>query len=662
MKKLLRNLSRGLALFFLPAGLPALTPSAWQYRQSLTVDRAGPLKIPLPAETLDHARPDLSDLRVLGPQGQELPCLLSRPPLVPEPICAPKTFDVTLRGAATVVTLETGTSDPLSAVALRTGARSFLKPARIESSPDGRQWETLSEGVPFFRQDGAEQTVLPLGRRRAAFLRLTLGDERTEPVAVTGAMLFLAGAAPPPAEPLHPRTVSSENFGRETVVTLDLGAANLALESLHFTCADPLFSRSVTVAVRELHGDELSERILARGTIYRVALEGLVPAAQGDLLVNATVPSRELIVHIENGDSPPLNISGIAAERQPVYLIFAPPAPGNYELRVGNAQAPTPAYDLAPLGASLDRLPVAAIQPGPPVPDPQYQPSQPLADLLISGGPLDPAPWTRRKPVMFSAPGVQQLELDLDVLAGARPDFADLRLLGEDRQIPYVLERTAMSRALPLTAVPDSEAKRTSFSHWKIVLPRAGLPLSRLVLTSPTPLFQRHLRVYETISDERGDTYEHALADADWVRLPGDPVRTLSIGFETRPQTGLLQLETDNADNPPIVIDQAQGFYPVTRLLFKVSSDQTVALLYGNAGAAPPRYDLGLVAGQLLKAEKNAASLGREETVSASPGVIFFQGMRTSVIFWGALTVVIILLLVIVAKLLPKPPPEKPGA
>jgi len=76
--------------------------------------------------------------------------------------------------------------------------------------------------------------------------------------------------------------------------------------------------------------------------------------------------------------------------------------------------------------------------------------------------------------------------------------------------------------------------------------------------------------------------------------------------------------------------------------------------------AAPPRYDLSLVADQLLAAEKDAASLSSEEQLrktswreSPMPG----QG---GLLFWGALTAVVAALLIIIGRLLPKsPPPAK---
>ena len=117
-----------------------------------------------------------------------------------------------------------------------------------------------------------------------------------------------------------------------------------------------------------------------------------------------------------------------------------------------------------------------------------------------------------------------------------------------------------------------------------------------------------------------------------------------------------MLVETDNGDNPPIALSAATATHGVARLLFKTDA-APVALYYGNAQVASPRYDLALVAGELLAAQKIVAALGPEEK-SRSDGwtKTALAGARGGVLFWGVLALVVAVLLVVVAKLLPKPP------
>ncbi len=58
-------------------------PSDWQHEQTLNISTTGLVKINLPVETLDAARPALEDLRLYDDAGNEVPYVITRP--VPSP-------------------------------------------------------------------------------------------------------------------------------------------------------------------------------------------------------------------------------------------------------------------------------------------------------------------------------------------------------------------------------------------------------------------------------------------------------------------------------------------------------------------------------------------------------------------------------------------------
>ena len=69
-----------------------------------------------------------------------------------------------------------------------------------------------------------------------------------------------------------------------------------------------------------------------------------------------------------------------------------------------------------------------------------------------------------------------------------------------------------------------------------------------------------------------------------------------------------------------------------------------------------PHYDLTLVAGDLLKAERRTVTAAQEENLSPK-GSLVGQTLTgsTRYIFWGALALVVIVLLAIMSRFLPKP-------
>jgi hypothetical protein len=666
MTPLLRASRNLLLLPLLVAGATlaarALVPTEWQHRQALGVAAPGLVRLELPAATFDAAAPQQQDLRVLDPAGREVALLLDNPPLPVRRTQRPAAFATRLQDDATVLTLTTGTRAPLSAVTLETPAPFFLRAARVEVSDDDSTWTPLDDGLPLFRQWGAEQLQLPLGEHAAAYVRVTIGAGRGGAVPFTGATLHLAAGPAPAQVPVGARLTGRDEFAGETVLTVTLDGRHLPLAALTLETPDALFMRRVTVAVREVQGLTAPERVIGAGTIYRVALDGTPVRARLDLPLDYSPATRELLVHIHNGDSPPLTVTGVSLQRRPVAAYFYAAVAGPHQLLSGNPQAPAPHYDLAALAGDLRTASVQALTPGALEDTPAYHPRDSLAEpslpeVPLVGAPLDAHDWPVRAEVRLARAGVQELELDPAALAGARSDYADLRLLRAGNQIPYLLELPALSRILPHTAVAVPDPHRPSVSVWKIQLAQAGLPCRQVALTTATPLFQRQFRFYEKVKGTDGRTDESTLGTGAWSRTP-DPGVPAAHTFELsgRLQTDTLWIETDNGDNPPLALSQVQVTHPVVRLVFKVAETDGLALAYGNRAANAPRYDLDLVAAKLLTSPRGLAHLGAAETVAGASLTNPFSSLEGGYLFWGVLVLVVVALLVIVAKLLPKPP------
>jgi hypothetical protein len=202
-----------------------------------------------------------------------------------------------------------------------------------------------------------------------------------------------------------------------------------------------------------------------------------------------------------------------------------------------------------------------------------------------------------------------------------------------------------------------NDAKDPKLSRWLIKLPQSNLPVTRLSCATRTPLFQRDVTLYEQVTDDRGEKYRHELADASWVQTPDRKNKEFVLNFDGGLRSDTLFLETRNGDNPPIELEKFQLFHPATRILFKAKSEDAISLYYGSPRVTPPRYDLGLVAGQLLAADKTAASLAAEEQLRKSSWRENQTPGQGGVIFWGILAVVVVVLLLIISRLLPKSSP-----
>jgi hypothetical protein len=644
------------AIFVAAQTCLAFDANEWRNAQTLDIPAAGLVYVNLPAATLDAAQPWLEDLRIVDSKGDQVPYLIER--LLPdaESLIRPAEFRSTIENGATHLNLKTGTRAPIVGVSLETPATRFMKAIDVEGSHDGTTWTKLAGGDSLFQlPNGATKLRVSLPEGAWEFLRVTIDDLGSPPAPFTGAQLHKARTtAPAEAVPIIIKT-RDESPGT-TRLALDLGAANLTLGSLRIESNEPVFTRAVTLAVPEVGDDGIRERNIADAVIYRVNVNGK-NEAHLEIPLESQIHTRELFVLIRNEDSPPLSIDTVRADRRLVRLTFFANQPGRYSLLSGNTQCAAPRYDLSALSGKLRNATATDVVPSALVSNPNYRPPEALAALTLTGAQLDVAKWNFRKLLPLTQGSVQQVELDPELLARSQPDQRDIRIVRGEYQLPFLFEHTSLLRPISLNAAAANDPKKPALSRWSLKLPQPGLPMTRLVCTSSSPLFHRQMRLWEEVTDERGDKFASELGRATWDQTPNSPKRDLVIELNARPKSDTLFLETDNGDNPAIELRDFRSYYPITRVVFKATPDpaQPVWLYYGNLDATAPRYDLSLVAGELLKAERGTVAAGAEENLSPKPSLVgqTLTG-STRYIFWGALALVVIVLLAIMSRFLPK--------
>jgi hypothetical protein len=606
---------------------------------------------------LDAAQPALEDLRIIDSKENQVPYLIER--LVPdaESTIRPMEFRSTIENGATHLILKTGTSAPIIGVSLETPATRFMKAADVEGSNDGRSWTKLAGGDSLFHlANGATKLRVSFPEGAWQSLRITIDDLGSSPVPFTGAQLHKARTTAP-AETVAVTIKSRDESPGTTRLALDLGAANLSLGSLRIDTNEPVLTRAVSLAVPEVGDDGIRERNIADAVIYRVNVNGK-NEARLEIPLESQIHTRELLVLIRNEDSPPISIDTVRADRRLVRLTFFANQPGHYSLLSGNTHCAAPRYDLSALSGKLSNATAMDVVPSALAPNPNYKPPEALATVTLNGAQIDVAKWKFRKLLPLRQNGVQQVELDPELLARSQPDQRDIRIVRGGHQLPFLFERTSLSRPISLNAATANDQKKSAFSRWSLKLPQPGVPITRLVCTSSSPLFRRQMRLWEEVTDERGDKFASELGHATWDQTPDAPKRGLVIELNARPKSDTLFLETDNGDNPAIELRDFRGYYPVTRVVFKATPDpaEPVWLYYGNLDATTPRYDLTLVSGELLKTERSTVTAGVEENLSSKPSFVrqTLTG-STRYIFWGALALVVIVLLAIMSRVLPKP-------
>ena len=651
-----------LALASLLAGFamaaPAAPRTAWQWEQTVEVAAPGITRLDLPPATIDASQPSFADLRLLSPDGVETPWLADspRPPVITE--VAADDFRATLDGRTTVLTASQR-AGLIEAITLESPARGFLKSARIDGSNDGTTWTPMAAGEVIFRQaDGSQRLRLPVSRNAWPHLRVTIDDARSAPVAFTGLQLTPVLERPKVTEQ-KASIVQRENSAGESRLVVSLGAKNLHLAEITLEVADALFSRACAVSIQLPAPEGLTaERKLASGTIYRVLGENRQSTANLVIPLHMQVAADNVVVTIHNGDSPPLEVHGVVVTRYPDHLLFFAARAGTWKLLTGNRQAAAPRYDLTPLRTELTRTPGNNLSPGPLVAKADYQAPPALPTVSPAGSGIDLTDWGRRRPLDAARPGVIRVDLDALTLAHcARGDLGDLRLIQNDKQVPWLLDSSQPPRALQTEITEDPDPKRPSVSRWKITLPVAGLPAISLTASSPDPLFSRDFAAIVSGKDELGNPWTRTVGGpAEWRQSPTDGTagRGLALDLGNNRLPASFTLETENGDNPPIHLANVVVHHAAPALVAKLTDPAPVFLYYDNPHVNPPNYDLGMMRAELLAADKQTVTLGAEEELKASKRRSHGEASAGSPWLWAALGLVVVVLLLVVAKMLPK--------
>jgi len=633
----------------------ALDATAWRHQQPFSVIAPGITRLELPAATLNASRPQLEDIRLLAPSGAESPFVIERASLTPPRSAPVRGFKSSITDGSTVIEIETGSADAIESVVLDTPSSNFIKAARIEASGDGAQWNEIAKNEVVFRQsNGAGRLRIPFASASHGRLRITVDDRRTQPVPFTAARIEFTDQRPLTV-PQGAAIARREEKPNETVLSVDLGTANLNLAKLRLSVTDPVFSRRVTVSYD--HDDNGTNRSVtaASAVVYRVTTNDGLGAESLDVPVHKILPAAKVTLTIENGDSPPLNVSGIEAARQPVSLIFFARETGEWRLMTGNRTIGAPSYDLGALDRQLRQGSAAKAQVGALAENPAFKEQPALPDVEPEGANIDLKKWRFRKPVITNQAGVLRVELDAETLAHAQASLADLRVIQNERQIPFLVDHTNADRHVEAALATESDPKRRTVSLWRMTVPLDGLPATKLTCTSTTPLFDRTLTVWAKRKDHMGNEFRTRLGAARWTKRSENKDNEFSIPLASARVPEIFFIETDNGDNPPIEIANVKLHYSASAVVAKLTGSAPIHLYFGNDEAYAPRYDLQLVRAELLAAQKQNATLGREETLRAvkKPSGEVNAG---SPWLWAALGVVVVALLWVVSRMLPATP------
>lgn len=587
----------------------------------------------------------LEDVRLYDAAGREVPYLLIAPPTRAATWLPGAMLPVTPTRKTSGFELDLGRLASLDRIRFEDIPAPFLKRLRLEGSGDRQRWTELAAEATVFDlpDEGLRNLEVPFAPGDYRYLRVTWDDSSSARVVRAGALgrLHIPGGEPEAARvPVAFRRRASEPG--KSRYKLQLPGKNLPVTAIELQIAGGDVFRAATVNEARLASAEVVPVPLGSSQLKRAQRAGGVAA---DLAIPISFPEGpDLELVVENGNNPPLAISGIVARLAPLPWIYFESADGApLTARFGNPKLAAPRYDLeASRKPAADSDPPRARWSGEPRPDAANASAEPPL-ALPGGAPIDRDAFRYSRPIPQSR-GLTTLVLDADVLSRSS-DLADVRIVDQRGiQVPYLVERRDEPLALDLI-VPAREQGEGTTSVYRFALPFDTLPNgTRLVLTTIARVFERPVTLRRA-ADERRAREAEVLTTETWRSSEPTAVPP-PLTFDV-PLRGVRQLElvVDEGDNAPLPISSAQLLLPSQALRF-YHPGTPLELVYGNGRMAPPRYDLALLAPRLFGEAAREITLGASKT-AAQP-----ERQLQKRLFWIVIAVAVLALLVILARLI----------
>ncbi len=648
-----------------PAYADTEVPGAYRFHRAIVVDKVGPQRLEVDLELLSGAASGLglADLRLYDGAGHELPYLLL-PPEQPgdqwqetkQIVSTPPTrersgFEADLGSSRTVDRLRiAGLLPPV------------MKRISLEAAADHAHFNLLASDETVFDLPDRGLVHLevdfPPGQYR--YLRASWDDRATSPVplprSVAARLSQPRSAARPVVEP-----VEFEKRSRQRGMScyrIRLPAKALPIAALSLEVAETELHRPARIAEPRLSGRTLEPTILGRAVLKRQS-RGDLSASELRIPIERPM-SAELELLVDDGDNPPLELTGVRAVLAPQpFVYFETKDTVPVDARFGNPKARAPKYDLEVARSVLPAHPSRARWQGAKLEHPSASPASsvaPVSSVLLRGASLDTRAFGYRRALSPGRGGLASVRFDAAVLAHS-PTLADIRIIdAHDRQVPYLLEKEQEPLVIDVTLEAPLPSDLASLpprrSYHRVRLPYATLPEAHLELTTPVRVFARKLSIWSEVRERarRGNgsrwnmaeerTFQHLDSNTPappiWARLPA--TEEIIVGIE-------------DGDNEALPLASASVVTNSYRLRFFREADAPLALVYGSPGLPPPQYDLALLETELEGAAASETTMGPEQQLMASGTA---GSERQSRWFWAVFGVAIVGLLALIARLVRK--------
>ncbi len=412
----------------------AVDLTKWKYCSQINFEDkpSGYCRMDITPQVYSVAKQDLSDIRIIDSNGQQVPYLVVRPLDITSnrqysPIIINRSIDARKNS---LVTLDFGKQTVKNSIDVKTGGSSFRRAVKVEGSNDNITFFTLVGQAFVFAVDNQERfrfSDIDLSPNDYRYLRITvepMAGEKKSPV-IEDVRAFeneRKSAIRTPVDMLRVNHIEDE-ANNLSLYEYDILFGNLPINEIKLSITDESFYRQITIEgrnalKRKVKIDSEDNREIFRevnepwcsltgGTIYRYISADGKKYEKITLPVYFTHAYRYLKITIRNYDDKPLTLTAASAEMITHKIVFS--AEDNAEkllFYIGSVLASSPQYDIT--YKLTNPLEVAAVQ---------ARLGSIIENPLFDKTPQKPVPWTERhKVLLLLVLGVLVLVLGMFIL------------------------------------------------------------------------------------------------------------------------------------------------------------------------------------------------------------------------------------------------------
>jgi hypothetical protein len=365
-----------ISLVLLTSSVFALDLTEWKYQAEVTIETGTDkyCKLTLTPEIYNAARLDLSDIRLLDDDGEQVPYVLAKPEDTPQSVEYSPTIinRSTNEHKAAMVTLDFGKQVVKNRIEVETVGSNFRRSVKVEGSNDNIQFFTVVEAAYVFAITPRRRfSRIELPPNDYRYLRISVApmvEETQSPIIenVRASKYESKLAERQPVVNMSQLEHSEDEKSKSSIYIYDLAYRQLPISEIEFEVADTTFYRYVTLEGRDtttrkvpIDSEDNRQRFrevevewkrIIGDTIYRY------PDASGKNCVKlvlrispGTRVYRYLRLVISNYDDRPLTLNSTSAKMIAHNIVFESQDSLTPVLYVGSQSAGMPRYDLSRL-------------------------------------------------------------------------------------------------------------------------------------------------------------------------------------------------------------------------------------------------------------------------------------------------------------------------